>query len=75
MKKADFIREFKALLPDSISDTSIDINDPETTTLLFIGETIVKMGDEYQDYFDSVDSGMIDDQLIQEIAEKYNIEW
>lgn len=75
MKKSYFIRQFKSLLPDTISETSIDLNDPETTTLLFIGNIISKMDDLCQDYHDSIDSEMLDDQLISIVAMKYSIEW
>lgn len=75
MKKSYFIRSFQALLPDSVLNTTIDINDPESSTLLFIGDVISRMDSECQDYFDSVDSGMLDDQLIQIVATKYGIEW
>lgn len=74
MKKR-FIKEFQTLLPDSISETSINLDDIESTTLLFIGSTISRMSQINQDYFDSIDSGMLDDQLINIVADKYQIEW
>ena len=73
--KTEFVKMFRALLPDSISDTSIDINDPETTTLLFIGFIISRMPKKYQEFYDYTDSGMLDDLLIDITARKYQIEW
>jgi hypothetical protein len=74
MKKVDFLKQFKSLLPDQLNDTSIDLNDIETTTLIFIGRTISQMEDEAQTYFDR-SSGKFDDMLIDIVAEKYKIEW
>jgi len=74
MKQVNFLNQFGSLLPDQLNDTSIDLNDIETTTLLFIGHTISMMDDEAQNYFDKA-SGKFDDMLIDIVAEKYSIEW
>jgi len=74
MNKQMFLDEFKAILPDSLNHTSIDLDDIETTTLLFTGSQISKMSKRAQDYFDSC-SPYLEDMLINIVANKYCIEW
>jgi len=74
MTKVNFLNQFRSLLPNQLDSTSIDRDDIETTTLLFVGESISRMTKEAQSYFDKA-SGKLDDLLIDIVAEKYNIEW
>lgn len=74
------MRQFRDLLPATLSDTSIDLNDVETSTLLFVGGIISRMTDEAQLSYDNFDqeSGIcdtFDDLLISIVADKYKLEW
>jgi hypothetical protein len=73
--KSRFLDSFKNLLPDTLSDTSIELDNPETSTLLFIGETISRMSEYLQSWYDGGKPDEFDDVLIDIVAEKYNIEW
>lgn len=50
MNKRDFYNQFRSLLPDTFSETPIDLDDVETSTLLFAGSIISKMSDEAQKF-------------------------
>ena len=80
MKKREFLTQFSLLLPDKLSETSIEPDDIECTTLLFIGETISRMTIEAQSFYDQCDqeSGIFDsfdEWLLKIVAKKYKIEW
>lgn len=74
MNKQVFLKEFRAILPDTLSETSIDLENPESTTLFWIGKIISKMSNDAQYWYDTT-TVEINDTLIDIVSKKYSIEW